>query len=216
MDTPAPISQRRPAGLARLQRLARPAQPMERCELCGNPIGPRHEHLFEPKNRQLHCACEACAILFSADQSQRYRRVPSHVTALPELEISAQLWQSMHIPINLAFFYRSGESGKVVAVYPSPGGGVESLLPMDSWEEISAKSPAVTKMQSDVEAVVVNHIKGRRDCFLVSIDECYKLVGLIRSNWRGLSGGQEAWQAIGSFFDELARRAPGPGRSANA
>jgi hypothetical protein len=184
--------------------------------LCGAGIGPLHEHLFEPAIRQLHCTCQACAILFSGDQSQRYRRVPSRATPLPELDLSEELWQSLHIPINLAFFYRSAASGKMIAVYPSPGGAIESLLSMDAWDEISAKSPALAKMQSDVEAVVINRVQGRRDCFLVSIDECYKLVGLIRSNWRGLSGGQEAWQAVSTFFDELHRRAPGPGGAQRA
>jgi Family of unknown function (DUF5947) len=207
MNPPPTISQRPMSGLARLQRLARPAQQQqERCELCGTPIGPRHEHLFEPKTRQLHCACQACAILFSGSDQQRYRRVPSCITLLPDLDISDDLWQSLHLPINLAFFYRSGATGKMIAVYPSPGGAVESLLPMDAWQEISARSPAVANLQSDVEAVVINRVKDRHDCFLVSIDECFKLVGLIRSSWRGLSGGEEAWQAIASFFDDLHHR----------
>ena len=37
------------------------------------------------------------------------------------------------------------------------------------------------------------------------IDECYKLVGLIRTHWRGLSGGDEVWDEIARFFDRLAR-----------
>lgn len=216
MSLPPSISQRPTGGLARLQKLARPPAQQERCEICGKPLGPRHEHLFEPKNRQLHCTCDACAILFSADQSQRYRRVPPRLSFVADLDISDETWQSLYIPINLAFFYRSSATGKVSAVYPSPGGAVESLLPMDAWEQISAKSAVAAKMQSDVEAIMVNHIKGRRDCFLVSIDECYKLIGLIRSNWRGLSGGQEAWAAITAFFEDFHRRAPGPGASKNA
>ena len=42
---------------------------------------------------------------------------------------------------------------------------------------------------------------------MLPIDECYKLVGLIRSNWRGLSGGTEVWQQIGGFFEGLKQRA---------
>ena len=38
------------------------------------------------------------------------------------------------------------------------------------------------------------------------IDECYKLVGLIRLHWRGLSGGAVVWGEIGRFFDELRQR----------
>jgi len=32
-------------------------------------------------------------------------------------------------------------------------------------------------------------------------------VGLIRLQWRGLSGGTEVWQAIGNFFTALRQRA---------
>jgi hypothetical protein len=37
----------------------------------------------------------------------------------------------------------------------------------------------------------------------VPIDECYKLVGLIRLHWRGLSGGMEVWEKVGQFFAAL-------------
>ena len=32
--------------------------------------------------------------------------------------------------------------------------------------------------------------------YIVPIDECYRLVGLIRMHWRGLSGGTEVWKEI--------------------
>jgi hypothetical protein len=38
---------------------------------------------------------------------------------------------------------------------------------------------------------------------MAPIDECYKLVGLIRANWKGLSGGAEVWTEVGRFFLEL-------------
>jgi hypothetical protein len=40
----------------------------------------------------------------------------------------------------------------------------------------------------------------------VPIDECYGLVGLIRTRWRGLSGGKEVWLEIDDFFEDLDRR----------
>jgi hypothetical protein len=43
----------------------------------------------------------------------------------------------------------------------------------------------------------------RAEYYIAPIDECYKLVGLIRTNWRGLSGGTEVWIEIGRFFAEL-------------
>ena len=43
--------------------------------------------------------------------------------------------------------------------------------------------------------------------YIAPIDECYRLVGLIRANWRGLSGGSEVWAEIGRFFSDLRSHA---------
>jgi hypothetical protein len=55
----------------------------------------------------------------------------------------------------------------------------------------------------------VGHARGvaPAEYYLVPIDECYKLVGLIRTHWRGLSGGTEVWREIGAFFAELKKQA---------
>ena len=45
-----------------------------------------------------------------------------------------------------------------------------------------------------------------REHWLVPIDDCYELVGLIRSRWRGFGGGEEVWAAIDRFFDDLPTR----------
>jgi hypothetical protein len=42
-----------------------------------------------------------------------------------------------------------------------------------------------------------------REHYVVPLDRCYELVGLIRLHWRGLSGGEDAWRAIGQFFAAL-------------
>jgi hypothetical protein len=52
--------------------------------------------------------------------------------------------------------------------------------------------------------------------YIVPIDQCFKLVGLIRSNWRGFSGGTEVWQKIGGFFADLKRVAVVRGGQGNA
>jgi hypothetical protein len=50
-------------------------------------------------------------------------------------------------------------------------------------------------------------VDGARDQYLAPIDECYRLVGLIRMHWKGLSGGREVWEHLGRFFADLNRRA---------
>jgi hypothetical protein len=61
-------------------------------------------------------------------------------------------------------------------------------------------------MERDVEALLVNRVRGAREHFLVPMDECYSLVGLIRMHWRGLSGGREVWEEIDQFFENLKQR----------
>ena len=110
------------------------------------------------------------------------------------------------IPISLAFFSYSTPADRVVALYPGPAGAAESSLRLDSWEEIAEANPELERMQPDVEALLVNRVGATREYFLVPIDECYRLVGLIRMHWRGLSGGALVWGEIERFFDDLRRQ----------
>jgi hypothetical protein len=106
----------------------------------------------------------------------------------------------------MAFFFRSTPAERVLAFYPSPMGPTESLLELDAWAELEAANPVLGELEPDVEALLVNRARGRREHWLVPIDDCYELVGVIRTRWKGLSGGEEVWEAIGRFFDDLATR----------
>jgi hypothetical protein len=115
-------------------------------------------------------------------------------------------WEGLNLPINLAFFLYSTPAGRVVALYPSPAGATESQVAPEEWEALTAENPALRDFEPDVEALLVNRIGEARECYRVGIDECYKLAGLIRTHWRGLSGGQAAWDEIGRFFAGLKGR----------
>src|SRR5450432_2454649 len=96
----------------------------------------------------------------------------------------------------------------MVALYPSPAGAIESMLPLDSWNAIVEKNPVLGLLQSDVEALLINRIDRREEgipaqYYIAPIDECYKLVGILRSHWKGLSGGEEVWTEIDKFFADL-------------
>jgi len=77
------------------------------------------------------------------------------------------------------------------------------MLTLEAWWDIVQENPVLTEMESDVEALLVNRLDHAGEYYLAPIDKCYQLVGLIRSNWRGLSGGNEAWEKIRDFFAEL-------------
>jgi hypothetical protein len=115
-------------------------------------------------------------------------------------------WDALMIPISLAFFSYNTPAKRMIALYPGPAGAAESLLRFEDWEELSAANSELRDLQPDVEALLVNRVGASRDYFLVPIDECYKLVGLIRLHWRGLSGGAVVWGEIAQFFDKLRER----------
>jgi hypothetical protein len=192
-----------------LRRFVRQRAPVERCELCSSELAAEHEHLVDISTRQMTCACQACAILFSGKANAKYRRVPRRIRYLADFQLSDAQWDSLLIPISMAFFFRSSAAGKVVALYPSPAGATESLLDFESWDEIRRDNPVLDEMEPDTEALLVNRMRGAAEYYLLPIDECYKLVGIIRTHWHGLSGGSEMWEAIGKFFAELKEKAIG-------
>src|SRR5947209_16200474 len=134
------------------------------------------------------------------------RLVPARYRYLVDFELTDAQWESLRIPVSMAFFSYNTAAQRVMALYPSPMGPTESLLTLETWEDLEQRNPVLREMEPDVEALLVNRTGGRRDCFLVPVDECYKLVGLIRTYWRGLSGGREVWQQIDSFFAALQAR----------
>jgi hypothetical protein len=197
-----------------LRRFVRKGRPMERCELCSTDLASDHPHLLDPRTRKLFCACGACAILFTSQASAKYKRVPQTIRFLDNFRLTDLQWASLTIPINVAFFFESSPENRVVALYPSPAGAPESQLPLDMWSEIVAGNPVLAEMEKDVEALLVNRLGPGRgyptpEYYLLPIDECYRLVGLIRSQWKGLSGGAEVWEELEKFFTGLKDRAAG-------
>jgi Family of unknown function (DUF5947) len=200
----------------RLRRLAsetarEPAreEPEERCELCGAPLADAHRHLVDVDSQRLLCACRPCSLLFDRREAGagHLRLVPDRRVRLDRFELSAAAWEGLRIPVDIAFFFRSSRAGRAMAFYPGPMGATESLLELSSWDSLERVNPVLRGMEPDVEALLINRAHGAERQWLVPIDDCYRLVGLIRTGWRGLSGGKEVWLAIASFFHELDRHA---------
>lgn len=184
-----------------------PGRRVERCELCGAELPKQHGHLLDVKTQRLTCACEPCGVLFEHRAAGGYRRVPRTVRRLADFAIADAEWESLRIPIGLAFFVNRSAENRVVALYPGPAGPTESLLTFDAWGGLAARSPALLALEPEVEALLVNRIGAERDCYVAPIDRCYELCGILRTQWRGFSGGEEVWCGIRTFFERLREEA---------
>ena len=198
---------------SRLQEFAQgpPFQPRaradEQCELCAEPIAAEHRHLLDLEARRPLCVCRACSILFdrSGAGGARYRLIPDRVRLVTDLALDDLLWQSLDIPVETAFFFHSSSARRVVAFYPSPMGATESLLDLQAWDDLARSNPVLSELEPDVEALLVNRSKDEH--WLLPVDRCYELVGMIRTHWKGFQGGSEVWDALEAFYEDLRRQA---------
>ena len=189
------------SSLRQFMREAPIASAVAHCELCGAEIPVHgHRHLLELEVRQVRCVCDPCALRFEDVIGGKYKLIPRDVRPLPNFQMTDAQWDNLAIPINLAFFFYSSSVDRIVAMYPSPAGATESLLTLDTWESLIADNPALAKIETDTEALLVNRVGEAREYYLAPMDICYHLVGLIRVHWRGLSGGEEVWKEIDAFF----------------
>jgi hypothetical protein len=198
----------------RLRRLARRATQervaeQERCDLCGEPLPTDHRHLLDLSSRELMCACQACRILFDRREAGvgHYRLVPERRLRMNDFRLDDATWEALRIPVDMAFFFHSTRDERVCAFYPSPAGPTESLLRLEAWEQLEHANPVLASLEPDVEALLVNRARGARHNLIVPIEDPYRLVALIRRNWRGLTGGREVWEEIDRFFGDLEAKA---------
>jgi hypothetical protein len=203
------------------------------CDFCAQPLPPGaerhgHRHVVDLHDRALRCACPPCALLFTQHGAGggRYRTAGDRVLSDPTFALTDEQWRRLQIPVGLAFFFTNSDLGRTVAFYPGPAGATESLLHDDVWDELVVASPALADMAPDVEALLVRRTDrtghtGHTDHahgggFLVPIDVCYELVGMLRRTWRGIDGGAEAHAAVDELFARLHARSrpattvPGP------
>lgn len=192
-----------------MRRISRKEPVREHCELCHTALSGEHAHLLQRSNSQILCVCEACAVLFShRTENRAFLRIPRDAHPLSVFILTDMDWAALRLPIDLAFFVRTSIERRAMAYYPSPAGPTESLLDLDAWNDIVRNNPELDRMEPDVEALLINRTRGRRDYFIAPIDQCYRLTGLIRRHWRGFSGGDDVWREIESFFERLRAQTP--------
>jgi hypothetical protein len=186
------------SALARL--IARSHLPAEdRCELCDTPLPATHRHLLDVEADTLRCACRPCGLLFERPVAAlgRYRLVPQRRRRLPDRTADTEA------PVGLAW-YVIRPDGSAQVSYPGPAGATTGVVDAATWRALVDCWPELADLAPAVEALLLDRTHGRRHQWIVPIEDCYRLVAVIRTHWRGLSGGRDVWPAVDEFFAGLA------------
>jgi hypothetical protein len=197
-----------PALVAGLRRFARrppsrrpPPGDGPRCELCPLSLARDHKHLLDLEERRIICVCPTCWSIRSGEA--RYRPTGSRTLWLEPFALSDEQWAAFQIPIGLAFFMRSTTTGAIVGLYPSPAGATECELDLDAWDRLVEANPVLEDLDPDAEALIVNRLAAPHVFAIAPLDDCYRLVGIIKSTWEGITGGSAMESAVQQYFDDL-------------
>ena len=131
----------------------------------------------------------------SSSGAEKLKLIPTDVFVGDAVDVP---WEQLRLPVDIAFFFTARATGRPTTRRPT--GPTESLLPVVR---------STCSLDDDVQALLVNRVRGARRQWIVPIDDCYELVGLIRMHWRGFTGGAEMWARAGQVLDGLDASAGG-------
>jgi hypothetical protein len=191
--------------LKRFGEKAKKTTDPERCDFCSKPIPPDHKHFADLNEMKFMCACEMCAVL-QAEKGE-YRQIPERYQYLENFDMPERIWLELKIPVNMAFIVYNSKHQKHIAFYPSPAGATESELNLGSWNLLKQKNQALEELEPDIEGFMINRLDKPAEYYIVPIDCCYKLIGLIRLKWQGMHGGKEMRSSVRGFFKNLKKKA---------
>ncbi len=183
-------------------QVAAPArEPHTGCELCELSLPEDHKHLLHLAERRILCVCQTCWAVRSGDAD--YRPAGNRTLVLDDLHITDEQWAGFQIPIGLAFLMHSTVAGGVIALYPSPAGATESELDLDTWAQLCEANPILASLEPDTEALIVNRLAEPPQQVIAPIDAAYRLVGVVKASWEGITGGPAMRAAVAEYFEGL-------------
>jgi hypothetical protein len=174
----------------------------EACDLCAAPVPDGHPHLYDTGQDEVRCVCGPCSVLFAQGGAGggQCRLVPRRRIRLPRVDTAV-----LGVPVGLVFFVPRAD-GAVTAQGPSPAGAMRWEVDAAAWQRLAGTCPQLASVEPEVEALLVNTVHGLDHHWIVPIDDCYRMVALVRREWRGLSGGGRVWPAVERFFEDLTER----------
>lgn len=192
--------------ISKLRKIAAPMaeEAPETCNFCASILPADHRHLVDLSAMKFICTCEICMITNAGNGN--YKPLPQRFLRLENFNMSDHLWADFLIPVNMAFFTKSSVKNGTIAYYPAPTGATESKLKMEAWNRLEERNPILNNLVYDLEALLVNRLDDAGQYYIVPVDSCYKLIGMIRLAWKGIFGGKEVNDVITGFFNELKEK----------
>lgn len=192
--------------ISKLRKIAvpPPQEEIENCSFCGRRLPEDHRHLVDLTVMRFMCTCEMCMI--TQVEKGNFKTLPQRYLHLDAFNLPDELWADFLIPVNMTFFVISTARSGAVAYYPAPTGATESKLKMEPWSELQQLNPVLNDLLPDLEALLINRLEDENQYYIVPVDSCYKLIGMIRMAWKGIFGGNEVNNVIRKYFKELKER----------
>ena len=168
---PAPTERRR-------QRRRRTGSPPSAATSAARPLDPDHRHLLHLVDRRDPLRLRE----LPRAARRRSRAAPDrHADVwLDDFELPTRSGRRSGSRSGSRSSSTRAPPGGVVALYPSPAGATESELELEAWRELRALNPVLMRLEPDAEALIVNRMAEPPQYAIAPIDECYRLVGLIK------------------------------------
>ncbi len=125
--------------------------------LCAEPVPDEHGHLVDLQARTLLCACRGCYLLFISEGAggSHFRAVPDRYLAFSDFELSSAQWDTLQIPVSVAFFFLNSSLGgwrRSTRDRPAPPSRSSRST---RGTRCSARAETLRTLEPDVEAFLV-------------------------------------------------------------
>jgi len=146
------------------------------CRFCSAQLDSFANPVFEVATQRIIPACDKCASRFVRNSGGPFKLVPRETRALENFQMPDVPWQAFNLPDGVTFVFYSSADVRLLAVYKSASGTIESTVPREVWKAIVEANPALEEMRPDVEGFLIFNALGFREYYIAPIDVCYNLI----------------------------------------